>query len=89
MTRGTARSVTVAVVVTAVMASAAAVGDEYFHAPPSHSARASQAQHPLEPAAALAFAARCLDPRHVALVGNAARHGRVFLYAEALGWCRP
>jgi hypothetical protein len=33
------------------------------------------------------IAQRCLDGRHVALVGNAMRQGRVFATAEALAWC--
>jgi hypothetical protein len=35
----------------------------------------------------LALAQRCIDPRHVALVSNALRRGRVFTLAEARGWC--
>lgn len=39
------------------------------------------------PSAVLAIAQRCIDPRHVALVSNALRRGRVFTLAEARGWC--
>jgi hypothetical protein len=86
MTRTTIRLVTVAVGVMAVLAPAPAAGEERTM-PRAPSAQGSQARQPLDPATAVAIAARCLDPRHVALVGNAARHGRVFSYAEARRWC--
>ena len=40
-----------------------------------------------EPSKVLALAHRCIDPRHVALVSNALRSGRVVTLAEARGWC--
>jgi hypothetical protein len=39
------------------------------------------------PSAVLALAQRCIDPRHVALVSNALRRGRLITLAEARGWC--
>ena len=43
--------------------------------------------HGADPRKVLALAHRCIDPRHVALVSNALRHGRVVTLAEARGWC--
>jgi hypothetical protein len=39
------------------------------------------------PSTVLALAHRCIDPRHVALVNNALRRGRVVSIAQARGWC--
>jgi hypothetical protein len=39
------------------------------------------------PSTVLALANRCIDPRHVALVNNAVRRGRVVSVGEARGWC--
>ena len=40
-----------------------------------------------DPSTVLALAQRCIDPRHVALVSNALRRGRVFTLVVARGWC--
>ena len=40
-----------------------------------------------EPSTVQSLAGLCIDPRHVALVSNALRRGRVITFAEALGWC--
>jgi hypothetical protein len=45
------------------------------------------AQRAAEPSTVQALAQLCIDPRHVALVSNALRRGRVFTSAEARSWC--
>ncbi len=44
-------------------------------------------QRDAEPSTVRSLAQLCVDPRHVALVSTALRHGRLITLAEARSWC--
>ena len=53
----------------------------------SASVASQPVQRDAEPSTVRSLAQLCIDPRHVALVSNALRHGRVITLAEARSWC--
>ena len=75
----------------ALSASTAATPSTAAQTPARADTSASVASQPVqrdaEPSTVRSLAQLCLDPRHVALVSNALRHGRVITLAEARSWC--
>jgi hypothetical protein len=75
----------------ALSAITAATPSTASHTPAGGDTSASVASQPVqrdaEPSTVRSLAQLCIDPRHVALVSNALRHGRVITLAEARSWC--